>query len=139
MAKNSSDSASITYTWTDEAPALATLSFLPIVRAFIKTADIGIDTVDISLAGRILSAFADKLSADDPLATDHLAALGKLATTPQANIIKLPNISASVPQLKSAIKELQDRGYDIPDHPDDPKTDDEKAIRARYDLSLIHI
>ena len=133
MVKNTSDSASIIYTWTDEAPALATLSLLPIVQAFVKTADIGVDTADISLSGRILAVFADRLSTDAPLATDHLAALGKLATTPQANIIKLPNISASVPQLKSAIKELQDKGYDIPDHPDDPQTDEEKAIRARFD------
>ncbi len=133
MVNNTSDSASIIYTWTDEAPALATLSLLPIVQAFLKTADVGIDTADISLSGRILAVFADQLSDDDPLATDHLAALGKLATTPQANIIKLPNISASVPQLKSAISELQARGYNIPDHPDDPQTEEEKAIRARYD------
>ena len=133
MAKKTSDGASIVYTWTDEAPALATLSLLPIVRAFVKTAEISIDTADISLSGRILSAFADKLADDDPLATDHLAALGALATSPDANIIKLPNISASVPQLKAAIQELQARGYNIPDHPDAPQSDEEKAIRARYD------
>ena len=133
MAKKTSDSASIVYTWTDEAPALATLSLLPIVRAFVKTAEISVDTADISLSGRILSAFADKLADDDPLATDHLAALGALATSPDANIIKLPNISASVPQLKAAIQELQTRGYNIPDHPDAPQSDEEKAIRARYD------
>ena len=133
MAKKTSDSASIVYTWTDEAPALATLSLLPIVRAFVKTAEISVDTADISLSGRILSAFADKLADDDPLATDHLAALGALATSPDANIIKLPNISASVPQLKAAIQELQARGYNIPDHPDAPQSDEEKAIRARYD------
>jgi isocitrate dehydrogenase len=133
VVNTSSDNANIIYTWTDEAPALATLSLLPIVQAFLKTADVGVDTADISLSGRILAAFADQLPNDDPMGIDHLAALGKLATTPEANIIKLPNISASVPQLKGAIKELQERGYPVPDHPDDPQTDEEKAIRARYD------
>jgi len=133
VVNDTSDNANIIYTWTDEAPALATLSLLPIVRAFVKTADISIDTADISLSGRILAAFGDQLADDDPLATDHLAALGKLATTPHANIIKLPNISASVPQIKGAIEELQARGYKVPDHPDAPTSDEDKANRARYD------
>jgi len=123
--------STIHYTWTDEAPALATLSWLPIIRTFTSTAGVNIDTADISLAGRILCVFSDKLPADQQV-DDHLAALGELAKTPAANIIKLPNISASVPQLKEAIKELQTRGYAIPDHPDDPQTDEEKDIRARY-------
>ncbi len=117
---------------TDEAPALATLSWLPIVQAFGSTAGIEFDTADISLAGRILSAFSDKLPNNQKM-ENHLAALGELATQPQANIIKLPNISASVPQLKAAIKELQDSGYAIPDHPDNPQTDEEKDNRLRYD------
>lgn len=127
-----SESSTIFYTWTDEAPALATLSWLPIVQAFGSTANIEFDTADISLAGRILSVFSDKLP-DNQKMENHLAALGKLATQPEANIIKLPNISASVPQLKAAIKELQDSGYNIPDHPDNPQTAEEKDNRLRYD------
>lgn len=127
-----SESSKIIYTWTDEAPALATLSWLPIVQAFGSAAGIEFDTADISLAGRIISVFSDKLPENQKM-ENHLAALGELATQPQANIIKLPNISASVPQLKAAIKELQDSGYNIPDHPDDPQTKEEKDNRLRYD------
>ncbi len=126
------DNAKIYYTWTDEAPSLATLSWLPIVQAYTATAGISIETADISLAGRILSAFSDTLPAAQQV-PDHLAMLGDLATQPQANIIKLPNISASVPQLKGAIKELQDSGYDIPDHPDNPDNAQQQDIRSRYD------
>lgn len=122
----------IIYTFTDEAPALATFSLLPIVEAFTATADIAVETRDISLAGRILSAFPEQLGADKQVA-DHLAELGQLATTPEANIIKLPNISASVPQLKAAIKELQGKGFNIPDYPEAPANDAEKEARARYD------
>ena len=121
----------IFYTETDEAPALATYSFLPIVKAFTKAADIEIETRDISLASRILANFPDNL-ADDQKQIDALAELGELAKTPDANIIKLPNISASLPQLKAAIKELQSLGYDIPNFPEDPETDEEKNIKARY-------
>jgi len=121
----------IFYTETDEAPALATASFLPIVQAFTKAADIDVETRDISLASRILANFPDSLTGDQKQA-DALAELGELAKTPQANIIKLPNISASVPQLRAAIKELQSLGYDIPDFPEDASTDEEKNIKARY-------
>jgi isocitrate dehydrogenase len=122
----------IIYTYTDEAPALATESLLPIVRAFAAAADIELETRDISLAGRILAQFPDRLSAEQIVA-DDLTELGKLAKTPDANIIKLPNISASVPQLKAAVKELQSQGYDIPDYPDEPRSDAERETRARYD------
>jgi isocitrate dehydrogenase len=122
----------ILYTYTDEAPALATHSFLPILRNFLGTAGVSIELRDISLAGRILAAFSDRLPADQQV-PDALGELGRLALTPDANIIKLPNISASLPQLKAAIAELQAKGYDLPDHPDDPRTDEERAIRARYD------
>ncbi|HEY0863665.1 MAG TPA: NADP-dependent isocitrate dehydrogenase [Lacunisphaera sp.] len=122
----------IIYTKTDEAPALATYSLLPIVQAFTKHAGINIETRDISVAARILAAFADKLPAHQKVA-DHLAELGALTLKPEANIIKLPNISASVPQLKEAIAELQAHGYAVPDFPDSPKTDAEKDTRARYD------
>lgn len=121
----------IFYTETDEAPALATYSFLPIVKAFTKAADIEVETRDISLASRILANFPDNL-ADNQKQADALAELGELAKTPDANIIKLPNISASQPQLKAAIKELQSLGYDIPKFPEDPETDEEKNIKARY-------
>jgi isocitrate dehydrogenase len=124
-------SSTIFYTLTDEAPALATYSFLPIVQAFTKAAGIEVETRDISLAGRILANFPDKLTAAQQQA-DALAELGELAKKPEANIIKLPNISASVPQLTAAIKELQALGYDIPDYPADPATDEEKVIKARY-------
>ncbi|SNZ00638.1 NADP-dependent isocitrate dehydrogenase [Flagellimonas pacifica] len=124
--------AKIFYTKTDEAPALATLSFLPIVKAFTNTANINIETKDISLAGRIAAVFPEFLSEDQQV-SDDLALLGDLAKTPEANIIKLPNISASIPQLKEAIEELQQKGYNLPDYPDEPQTDEEKAIKARYD------
>nr|MBP7481961.1 NADP-dependent isocitrate dehydrogenase [Lacunisphaera sp.] len=122
----------IIYTKTDEAPALATYSLLPIVQAFTKHAGINIETRDISVAARILAAFADQLPAHQKVA-DHLAELGALTLKPEANIIKLPNISASVPQLKEAIAELQAHGYAVPDYPEVPKTDAEKDTKARYD------
>jgi len=123
---------SIIYTKTDEAPALATVSFLPIVKRFVKSSGIEIETKDISLAGRILAAFPDRLTADQKV-EDALALLGELAKTPEANIIKLPNISASIPQLKAAIKELQVQGFNIPNYTDEPSTEAEKDAKARYD------
>ena len=114
------------YTYTDEAPALATHSFLPIIEAFARQAGVEIELRDISLAGRILAQFPDRLT-DEQRVPDALSELGELAKTPEANIIKLPNISASIPQLKAAIKELQEAGYDVPDYPDDPRTDDAKS------------
>ena len=125
----------IFYTLTDEAPLLATYSFLPIVQAFTSTSDIEIETRDISLAGRILSNFSEFLKEDQKTA-DALAELGKLATTPEANIIKLPNVSASVPQLKTAISELQSHGYELPNYPEDPQNDAEKEIKAKYSRVL---
>jgi isocitrate dehydrogenase len=121
----------ILYTKTDEAPALATYSFLPIVQAFTKHSGITVETRDISLAGRIIAQFPDFLREDQRIA-DHLAELGALTLTPEANIIKLPNISASVPQLKAAVAELQAKGYALPDFPENPQTDAEKEIKARY-------
>ncbi len=121
----------IIYTFTDEAPALATYSLLPIVEAFTASADIAVETRDISLAGRILASFPEQLGAK--AVPDHLAELGELAITPEANIIKLPNISASVPQLQAAIKELQAQGFNIPDYPETVTNDAEKDARARYD------
>lgn len=121
----------IIYTETDEAPALATLSFLPIVKAFTEAAGIEVETRDISLAGRIIANFPDKL-VDDQKREDALSELGELAKTPDANIIKLPNISASIPQLNEAIAELQSHGFDIPDYRDDPKNDAEREIKSRY-------
>ena len=121
----------IFYTITDEAPMLATHSFLPIIKAFTKTANIEVETRDISLAGRILSNFPEYLK-DDQKVADNLAELGQLATTPEANIIKLPNVSASIPQLKDAIAELQAHGYAIPNFPEDPQNDTEKEIKAKY-------
>ena len=121
----------IHYTMVDEAPALATYSLLPIVRAFTRTAGITVETRDISLAGRILANFPEALSAAQKV-SDDLAELGQLSLKPEANIIKLPNISASVPQLKAAIKELQAQGYAVPDYPENPQNDAEKAIRLRY-------
>ena len=120
----------IIYTFTDEAPALATYSLLPIIEAFTASADIAVETRDISLAGRILASFPEQLGAK--AVADHLAELGALAVTPEANIIKLPNISASVPQLQAAIKELQAQGFDIPDYPESVTTDAEKDVKARY-------
>lgn len=125
-------SSKITYTLTDEAPALATYSFLPIVKAFTEPAGIEIETKDISLASRILAVFPDFLSEDQKV-TDALSEMGQLATTPDANIIKLPNISASVPQLKEVIKELQSQGYKIPDYPETATNDAEKLAKSRYD------
>jgi len=127
-----SSTSKIIYTLTDEAPFLATQSLLPIVAAFAGTAGIKIETRDISLAGRIIALFPERLRAEQRIA-DDLAELGRLATTPEANIIKLPNISASMPQLKAAIRELQGQGYALPDYPDEPKDADEKDIKARYD------
>ena len=124
--------AKIIYTRTDEAPLLATYSLKPVVEAFAATAGIDVETRDISLAGRILSQFSDYLS-EEQRVDDALAELGKLAQTPEANIIKLPNISASVPQMKAAIAELQSQGYALPNYPDSPSTDEEKDVRARYD------
>ncbi|WP_194409225.1 NADP-dependent isocitrate dehydrogenase [Microbacterium cremeum] len=124
--------STIIYTYTDEAPALATASFLPIVQAVTRQAGVDVETRDISLAGRILAAFPQNLSPEQQV-SDALAELGGLATLPEANIIKLPNISASIPQLKAAIAELQSQGYDVPDYPDDAETLEEKDVRARYD------
>ena len=122
----------ILYTLTDEAPALATYSLLPIVQAFTKTAGIQVETRDISLSGRILANFPEFLTEAQRI-NDDLAELGQLAITPEANIVKLPNISASVPQLKGAIKELQSQGYALPDYPEEPKTEEEKNIKSKYD------
>jgi len=127
-----SDTPRIIYTLTDEAPFLATQSLLPIVEAFTAPAGIAVETRDISLAGRLLSQFPEYLS-DAQKISDDLAELGQLATQPEANIIKLPNISASVPQLKAAIKELQSQGYPLPDYPEEPKDEKEKDAKARYD------
>ncbi|OLB55421.1 MAG: isocitrate dehydrogenase (NADP(+)) [Nitrospirae bacterium 13_2_20CM_2_62_8] len=124
--------AKILYTKTDEAPMLATYSFLPIVAAFTKAAGVAFELRDISLAGRILAVFPDYLTPQQKQ-SDDLAELGELAKTPEANIIKLPNISASIPQIKAAIKELQSQGYKLPEYPEDPKDDKEKDIKARYD------
>ncbi|MGN7249998.1 NADP-dependent isocitrate dehydrogenase [Arthrobacter sp. SAFR-014] len=124
--------AKIIYTHTDEAPMLATYSFLPIIEAFASTAGVQVETRDISLAGRIIAVFGDYLTAEQQIG-DALAELGELAKKPEANIIKLPNISASVPQLKAAIAELQSQGYKLPDYPDNPTSDEETAIRSRYD------
>jgi len=122
----------IIYTHTDEAPLLATYSFLPIIEAFASTAGVAVETRDISVAARILAAFADRLPADQQV-PDALAELGALAKKPEANIIKLPNVSASIPQLKAAIAELQGKGFAIPDYPDDLEADEDKDVRARYD------
>ena len=122
----------ILYTIVDEAPELASASFLPIIRKFVSSADITVGTPDISLAGRIIATFPENLTAEQRQ-SDDLAALGELVKTPDANVIKLPNISASVPQLVAAVEELQSQGYNIPNYPEEPKTDEEKAIRARYD------
>jgi isocitrate dehydrogenase len=122
----------IIYTHTDEAPALATHSLLPIVSAYASTAGVDVETRDISLSGRIIASFPERLTEEQRIG-DALAELGELTGRPEANIIKLPNISASIPQLKAAIAELQEKGYDLPDYPDDPKTEEERDVRARYD------
>jgi isocitrate dehydrogenase len=127
-----SQSPPIIYTWTDEAPALATHSFLPIIRAFAGAAGVPIETRDISLAGRLLAAFPERLTAEQQT-PDGLGELGALVKTPEANVIKLPNISASIPQMKAAIAELQALGYALPDYPEEPSNDEEREIQARYD------
>ncbi|MFI5760901.1 MULTISPECIES: NADP-dependent isocitrate dehydrogenase [unclassified Streptomyces] len=124
--------STIIYTHTDEAPALATYSFLPVIQAYASTAGVNVETRDISLAGRIIASFPEYLEEGQRIA-DALAELGELAKTPEANIIKLPNVSASIPQLKAAVAELQGQGYALPDYPDDPKSDEERENRARYD------
>ena len=127
-----SKTSKITYTLTDEAPALATYSFLPIVKAFAETAGIQIETKDISLSSRVLAVFPEFLSADQKM-NNALLELGELAKTPEANIIKTPNISASVPQLKAVISELQSQGFAIPSYPEEAKNDTELEIKAKYD------
>jgi isocitrate dehydrogenase len=127
-----SKSPPIIYTWTDEAPALATHSFLPVVRAFAGAAGVPVETRDISLAGRILALFPDRLEESQRIPND-LTELGKLVDTPEANVIKLPNVSASVPQLKACIAELQAKGYALPDYPDEPANEAEHEAKARYD------
>ena len=127
-----SDKSTIIYTKTDEAPALATRSFLPIIKAFLKHSGIRVETKDISLAGRILASFPEFLNEDQKV-TDALSELSELVKKPEANIIKLPNISASIPQLEAAIKELQSKGFKLPNYPEDPKNDNEKSIKLRYD------
>ncbi len=127
-----SQSPPIIYTWTDEAPALATVAFLPIIRAFAAAAGVPVEMRDISLAGRILAAFPERLTAEQHT-PDGLAELGQLVRTPEANVIKLPNISASIPQMKAAIAELQGKGYDLPEYPEEPKTDEEREVQERYD------
>ena len=127
------DLPGIIYTDTDEAPRLATYSLLPIIKAFTDTADVSVETWDISLAARIIGAFPEKLT-DSQKIPDYLAALGDITQRRDANIIKLPNISASNPQLLAAIEELVKKGYDLPDYPDEPKNESEQDIKQRYDL-----
>ena len=122
----------IIYTKVDEAPELASASFLPIIQKFASAAGVSVGTKDISLAGRIIATFPEALT-EEQRQSDDLAELGQLVKTPEANVIKLPNISASVPQLVGAIRELQSQGYALPDYPDEPSTDEEKAVRAKYD------
>ncbi|SES68092.1 isocitrate dehydrogenase [Methanococcoides vulcani] len=126
--------STIIYTKTDEAPALATSSLLPIVQAYVKNAGITMETRDISLAGRIIAQFPERLTEDQKI-SDALSELGEMVLTPEANIIKLPNISASVPQIKATVAELQAQGYDLPDYPEDPSNDEEKAIKAKFDIA----
>ena len=126
------ENATIIYTHTDEAPALATYSFLPIVQAFLKSTGIQVETRDISLSGRVIANFPEYLNEGQRI-SDALAELGALTQSPTTNIIKLPNISASVPQLKATIAELQQKGYALPDYPEEPKSDEERGIKARYD------
>src|SRR5579872_5089777 len=128
-------SAKITWTKIDEAPALATHALLPIIRAYAKGTGVEVETADISLAGRIIANFPDRLR-DDQKIPDELTRLGELAQTPHANIIKLPNISASIPQLREAIAELRAKGYDIPDYPEAPSTEEERALQARFAVVL---
>src|SRR5689334_6690041 len=124
--------STIIYTHTDEAPLLATYSFLPIVQAFAGQAGVELETRDISVAARILALFPERLTPEQQV-PDALAELGRLAEQREANIIKLPNVSASVPQLKAAVAELQAQGFDIPDYPEAPSSDEEREVRARYD------
>ena len=124
-------SSKITWTKIDEAPALATHALLPIVQAYTRGTGVEVELRDISLAGRILANFPDNLT-DAQKVDDHLTALGELAKTPEANILKLPNISASIPQLQAALKELQEQGFDVPDYPEEPKNDEEIALQARF-------
>src|ERR1700760_791248 len=121
----------LTWTKTDEAPALASYALLPILRAYVKGTGVEIETADISLAGRIVATFPERLKQNQRI-PDELTRLGELAKTPEANIVKLPNISASIPQLRDAIAELQAKGYDIPNYPDAPSTDEERAVQARF-------
>lgn len=125
----------ITYTLTDESSALATYSFLPIVKAFLKNTNIEVETSDISLSGRVIAQFPERLKNDQRI-PDALEKLGELVKKSDANLIKTPNISASIPQLKATIKELQAKGYDIPDFPDDPKNNEEKQIKEKYQKVL---
>ena len=125
----STEQPTIIYTLTDEAPLLATYAFLPIIRTFTEPAGINIETSDISVAARILAEFSDRLT-DEQRVPDNLAQLGELTHLPETNIIKLPNISASVPQLLAAIKELKAKGYDLPDYPGEPKNDEENRSRS---------
>ena len=127
-----SDKQKIIYTDTDEAPRLATYSLLPIIKMFTEAAGVSVEMRDISLAGRLIAAFPERLNENQRI-QDELAALGELTQEESANIIKLPNISASNPQMHAAIKELQDKGYDLPDYPEEPQGSDELDIRSRYD------
>jgi len=127
--------AKITWTYTDEAPALATKALFPILKAFTKNTDIEIDLADISLAGRIIANFPEKLTKEQKI-PDYLTILGEMTQHPDANIMKLPNISASIPQLQNAIKELREKGYDIPEYPEEPKTDEERALKKRFSVVL---
>src|SRR5580658_9726795 len=125
----------ITWTKTDEAPALASYALLPILQAYFKGTGVEIETADISLAGRIIANFPDRLRNGQKI-PDELTRLGKLAQTKDANIIKLPNISASIPQLREAIADLQGKGYDIPDYPEEPRTEEERALQTRFAAAL---
>ena len=125
----------IVWTTVDEAPALATCALLPIIRAYTSGTNIGVDEADISLSGRIIANFPDNLT-DSQKIPDFLTELGELAKTPEANIVKLPNISASIPQLQAAIKELREKGYDLPEFPEEPKNDEERALKARFGVVL---
>ena len=125
----------IIWTKTDEAPALATYALLPVIEKYTQGTGIETELRDISLVGRIIANFPERLSGDQKI-PDHLTQLGELAKTPAANIIKLPNISASIPQLQDAIKELQEKGYDIPDYPEEPKNDAERALQERFAVAL---
>ena len=129
------NSPTIIYTWTDEAPALATHAFLPVIRAFAGAAGVKVETRDISLAARILAQFPDVLVDGQPI-PDDLTELGSMTEEPEANIIKLPNISASVPQMKACIAELQARGYGLPDYPEAPGNDEEAQTKARFNVAM---